>query len=351
VSAAAGPALPETTARVPLDPVSSSPWQLEEVACDWCGARDADVLLHGRDRAHGLPGEFAVVRCTRCDLARTSPRPGLDSLASAYPASYPEHQSASRPPRPPEGLRRWALVCRRGYPLGRSVPGALRCLVQPLAAFVLAGRRSHGYLPYEGQGRLLDFGCGTGRYVGRMAAAGWRAEGIDADAEAVRRGRDAGLTLHVGTLPGADLPAGAFDAVTMWQALEHVPSPKATLAAAVRLLRPGGRLVIVCPRLDSLPARWFGTYWFALELPRHLWHFTAATLRRHVEGAGLTVRRVRPVRRPAILRRSFAHLADETGRPLHRFLARSRLVPGAMSWIARMAGRSGQMMLEAQRVH
>ena len=45
--------------------------------------------------------------------------------------------------------------------------------------------------------------------------------------------------LHLGTLPGADLPPQVYDVVTMWQALEHVPSPKATLEAVRRLLRPG----------------------------------------------------------------------------------------------------------------
>jgi 2-polyprenyl-3-methyl-5-hydroxy-6-metoxy-1,4-benzoquinol methylase len=329
--------------------MSNSPWQLEEVPCDYCGSREAEVLLRGRDRAHGMPGEFNVVACRRCGLARTSPRPTLASLAAAYPDEYPEHQAAGRGARAPQGLRRWALVNRRGYPLGRRSPAVVRWLTAPLAAAALGGRRTSGYLPYAGEGRLLDFGCGVGGYVAKMAAAGWKAEGMDMSTEAVRRGREAGLTLHLGTLPGADLPPQVYDVVTMWQALEHVPSPKATLEAVRRLLRPGGRLLVVCPRLDSLDARWFGAAWFALELPRHLTHFTAATLRRHVEAAGFEVETLRSVRRPAILRRSFAQLADETGRAIHRRLARSRVVPGLVSWISLLAGRTGQMMCVARR--
>ena len=329
--------------------MSHSPWQLEEVPCDYCGSRDADVLLRGRDRAHGMPGEFNVVACRRCGLARTSPRPAVESLAAAYPEEYPEHQVDGREARAPQGLLRWALVNRRGYPLGRRSPAAVRWLMAPLAAAALSGRRTFGYLPYTGEGRLLDFGCGVGGYVATMAAAGWKSEGIDMSAEAVRRGREAGLTLHLGTLPGADLAPQLYEVVTMWQALEHVPSPKATLEAVRRLLRPGGRLLVVCPRLDSLDARWFGAAWFALELPRHLTHFTAATLRRHVEAAGFAVETLRSVRRPAILRRSFAQVADETGRAIHRRLARSRVVPGLVSWISLLAGRTGQMMCVARR--
>jgi SAM-dependent methyltransferase len=214
---------------------------------------------------------------------------------------------------------------------------------------VLARRKAFGYLAYEGEGRLLDFGCGTGGYVAKMAAAGWKAEGLDASPQAVRLGREAGLVLHEGTLPGASLPAESFDAVTMWQALEHVPSPRATLESVRRLLRPGGRLLVVCPRLDSLEARWFGPSWFGLELPRHLTHFTPQTLRRHVEAAALEVEGIRSFRRPALIRRSFAQLADETGRAVHRRLASSRLVPGLLSWLSLLAGRTGQMMCLARK--
>jgi SAM-dependent methyltransferase len=166
---------------------------------------------------------------------------------------------------------------------------------------------------------------------------------------AVDIGRSAGLTLHAGTLPGAALPPESFDVVTMWQALEHVPSPRATLAAVRELLSPGGRLLVVLPRLDSLEARWFGSAWFGLELPRHLTHFTAATLRRHLEAAGLEFVRLRSIRRPAIIRRSYAQLADETGRARHKRLSRSRIAAGILSWIAYAAGRSGQMICEARR--
>lgn len=182
-----------------------------------------------------------------------------------------------------------------------------------------------------------------------MAAAGWRAEGLDTSPEAVRAGRQAGLVLREGTLPGAAVEPASFDVVTMWQALEHVPSPKATLAAVHRALRPGGRLLVVCPRLDSLEARLFGAAWFGLELPRHLTHFTRATLARHLEAAGFDVERIGSFRRPAIIRKSFDQVADETGCRVHRRLAHSHLVPGLVSWLSLAAGRTGQMVALARR--
>jgi len=324
-------------------------WKLQEVACDYCGSQEADVLLRGRDRAYGLPGEFNVVVCRRCGLARTNPQPTPESLGLAYPKDYKPHGGGKRVDSP-RGLLRWALVNLRGYPIGRRSSAVARGLGWPLAAAALTGRKVLGYLPYEGSGRLLDFGCGTGGYVAKMTVAGWKAAGIDVSHRAVLAGREAGLTILEGTLPGVALPDESFDVVTMWQALEHVPSPRATLAAAWRLLAPGGRLVVALPRLDSLEARWFGSRWFPLELPRHLTHFTAATLRRHIEATGFRVERIRPVRLPTAIRHSFDYAADERPAAFRRYLARSRLIPSLMSWTALAAGRSSQMVCLARRI-
>ncbi|KKL23932.1 hypothetical protein LCGC14_2420440, partial [marine sediment metagenome] len=322
---------------------------LESVPCDYCGSTDADVVLTGRDRLHGLEGTFRVVRCLKCDLARTDPRPTLDCLGQAYPDEYGPHQIAAIRARRPRGLLRWSLTNFRGYPLGRRWPGPLRWPVAPVAGLLLRRRRALRYIPFAEGGRLLDFGCGAGGYVARMAQAGWHAQGMDLSDAAVRTGRAAGLDLHIGTLPGCELPAGSVDAVTMWQAIEHVPSPMATLRGVRDVLRPGGLLMVACPRIDSLPARWFGPCWHDLDLPRHLTHFSRATLTRHVTEAGFDVLNVRAVRRPSGIRRSFAFLAEDSQRPLHRRMARSRLTVGLMTYLALLARRTAQIYCLARR--
>ena len=323
--------------------------QLEQCPCDYCGGAEADVLLTGRDRLHGTPGEFNIVVCRDCGLARTNPRPTAVSLAAAYPSEYGPHNEDALRARRPRGLLRWALVNFRSYRLGWPAPEPVRWLLWPLAAVALHRRRALRYFPFTDQGRLLDFGCGAGGYVARMAAAGWQAEGLDLSDRALRAGRQAGLTLHEGTLPGADLPEASFDAITMWQAIEHVPSPMATLKAARELLRPGGLLMVACPRINWLLAPWFGPVWHDLDLPRHLTHFSAKTLKRHVRAAGLEVVRLWAVRRPSSIRKSFAYLADDTGSALHRRLARSRVVAGLMTCAAWAARRTAQIYCLARR--
>jgi 2-polyprenyl-3-methyl-5-hydroxy-6-metoxy-1,4-benzoquinol methylase len=324
-------------------------WELEDVACDYCGSRDSTPLLVSRDRVRGVPGDFTVVACRQCGLARTNPRPAPQSMALAYPADYDPHQSERAKSEVPRGLLRWALVNRRGYPLGRPSSALVRLILHPAGWWALRSRRTLKYLPMTGAGRLLDFGCGAGDMVATLAAAGWKAEGIDASPNAVRTARARGLTVHEGTLPGLALPEASYDAVMLWHSLEHVPHPKATLEAVRRLLAPGGRVLVAVPRLDSLDARWFGSCWWGLEVPRHLTHFTAATLRQHIEAAGLKVERVHAFRRPQVIRLSLSLAAEETGRGLYRRLSRSRFLVGMASLVSLAAGKTSQMVVVACR--
>ena len=116
------------------------PWELEEVPCDFCGSTDAEVVLKGPDRLHGLPGEFTVVVCKQCSLARTSPRPTLESLGTAYPEQYNPYSKAPNHSEP-QGLLRWSLVNFRDYPLGNKSPAIVRALGTPLARRILNKRK------------------------------------------------------------------------------------------------------------------------------------------------------------------------------------------------------------------
>lgn len=323
--------------------------RLQPVPCDYCGSEEDEPYLSGPDRVCGLEGEFHVVRCRECGLLRTNPQPVLEDLPKTYPPDYEIHATSVAMPDPPAGRLRWALVNYRNYPLGRPAPAPVRALLWPVMSPAVRGRYGVPYLPYEGEGRLLDVGCGVGTYVARMRAAGWDAEGIDLVPEPVRVGREAGLPLREGTLPGADLPADHYDVVTLWHVLEHVPQPKATLQACREVLRPGGRVALVTPMADSLAAAWCGSCWYGLDVPRHLTHFTQATLARHLEAAGFRVERAAPIRRPTFVRRSFRLMGEATGRPRHRRLGQSRLAARLLSHFARLLGRTDEVLFVARR--
>ncbi|HEU5088445.1 MAG TPA: class I SAM-dependent methyltransferase, partial [Roseiflexaceae bacterium] len=79
---------------------------------------------------------------------------------------------------------------------------------------------------------------------------------------------------------------GAWDAVTLWNVIEHLPDPLAMLRRARQLLRPGGVLYMAVPLCDSWEARLFGRYWIGWELPRHFTLFDRPTLARLLNSAG-----------------------------------------------------------------
>ena len=103
-------------------------------------------------------------------------------------------------------------------------------------------RNERKALAWRGEGRLLDFGCGSGSYLERMVRRGWQVTGVDTAPSAVARVRETlGLNALLGTLPHPALPPQSFDVISMWQSLEHTHRPREVLAEAYRLLAPGGQ--------------------------------------------------------------------------------------------------------------
>lgn len=299
----------------------------EDAECPLCGGDRHALLLEAPDPLppDGAGLRFAVVRCEECGLTYTNPRPTPRTIGRFYPSDYAPHRrprkmAESRPARP--------LVSRL---LGRP-----------------CGER-RGDLPWPGPGRLLDFGCGGGAFLKRMADRGWEVTGLDA---AVDTGRavqeELGLRVLAGTLPHPDLPPCSFDVVTMWHSLEHVHRPLAVLREAFRLLVPGGKLVVACPNIESLPFYWFGPNWFGLDVPRHLTHFTPKTLRSSLETAGFRVERVQQLRHSDWLRSS-AKLATRNGAGLAARALTWKPAAKAVAWLCYAAGMSDCMMAVAER--
>lgn len=102
------------------------------------------------------------------------------------------------------------------------------------------------FAPLEGA-RILDIGCGLGVYVRKFREFSDRVYGIDIDAKRLREGActTPGLMLSASeTLP---FRACTFDVVVLNEVIEHVRDDAATLAEALRVIRPGGHIVIYAP--------------------------------------------------------------------------------------------------------
>jgi len=100
----------------------------------------------------------------------------------------------------------------------------------------------------QGQ-RVLDVGCGTGRYCALLAQRGATVTGVDPSQgmlEQARRKIGAGrrFELRHGTLEEAGFPGEQFDLVVSALAMSHLPELEPALREGARVLKPGGRIVI-----------------------------------------------------------------------------------------------------------
>jgi SAM-dependent methyltransferase len=259
-----------------------------DAPCFLCGARESEPVWSTPDRAFGVPGRYTVVRCRDCGFLYQRPRVRDENLADCYPAEYPRHQVPS-PRIPFKGsparvrAARWALATGLGYEAFRE-PGAGP--LTRLRARLLRRRLRWDCLPWRGQGRYLDVGCGSGASLGVATALGWRGSGIEMDAAAADKARRFTDSIHVGDILTAPFARGSFDVVSAFHVLEHVPDPVAAVRRMLEWLAPGGLLIIEVPNAGGLGAALFGRAWSGLELPRHLSHFTPGSLSRAVAQAG-----------------------------------------------------------------
>ena len=146
--------------------------------------------------------------------------------------------------------------------------------------------------PPQTAGRVLDVGCGSGQWLATMQRFGWESWGLEPSQAACEAASAAGLNVMQGELSNASLPEQTFDVVRIWHALEHMDDPHAALEQVLLLLKPGGQLIIGVPNSAGTLAQLSGCYWFDLDAPRHIWHWTPTTLQVCVERAGFNVARL-----------------------------------------------------------
>lgn len=138
--------------------------------------------------------------------------------------------------------------------------------------------------------RLLDIGCGTGVFLDAARRNGWSVRGIEVSKYAAAEARRRGLPVFCAPLDEVPLQAAAFDCVTLWDVIEHVPDPLNVLCRAAQALRPGGVLALSTGDITSLCARLSGSRWHLFNLPEHLFFFTPACLRAMLQRAGCRLR-------------------------------------------------------------
>lgn len=265
---------------------------MKKISCPVCGTYNTTPYITDKDRLHGLPGTFTLVKCA-CSTIYLFPMPDVDELAAYYPDDYGAHRppkslkKRDRHPRLKRFVLRWYYGCPCG---GVAPPRVMRMLVRPVA-WLLSKSTLKTMIPWHGKGRILDVGCGNGGWLLRMQDAGWDAHGVELDATAAQHARDAGLDVHNGTLLTAQFPDASFDVIRFHYVFEHLPNPGEILAEVRRILAPDGICSLRIPNCRSVTFALFKKYWFPLDIPRHVIHYTPHGMRTLAKAYGLRVAR------------------------------------------------------------
>lgn len=226
---------------------------LKPRACPTCGSADAAPEL---DKDH-----MTIVRCRACDLVYVSPTFDESHYREVYASE--EYQDIVRD----LGIKSHDYRVQR---FGTERVG--------LMARYLTAKTP----------RYLDVGCSTGFVVEAAKHAGWDATGIDLNPSAIAYGVSRGLDLRTVALEEGGFAPASFDAVSLFDVLEHLIDPTATLQACARLLRPGGIVFLYVPNYDSASRLLMGKDAHFIWPTHHLNYYTPASIRDLMSRQGLT---------------------------------------------------------------
>ena len=235
------------------------------VNCPVCGNDQLRFALRVKD--HSVSGEyFDLLECPSCGLRYTHQAPGGDQIGRYYQSEdYISHSNTRK-----------GLV-NSLYHMVRS---------RTLASKLHLLKKETG-LKY---GNHLDIGAGTGAFVQYMNQHGWKSDGIEPDDKARSRAVEHHQTKLMPAETFETLSEGSYDAISLWHVLEHVHDLYPYLHRIKDLLKPQGLVFIAVPNYTSYDAVKYGSDWAAYDVPRHLYHFSPASMQWLLKAAGFQLK-------------------------------------------------------------
>ncbi len=319
--------------------------------CPLCKNTEKEFFVRAYDRMVPRQENFNYVRCTSCSLVYLDPVP-VD-IENYYPGDYDCH-TISQKKKKKSPINQLAI--RYHFSANKPEGGVLMpYLFSRLSRVVMKTTLS----PF-GKNRLLDVGCGAGKFLHRHQQLGWHVRGIDFSEKACQVCWQQGLKVHHGDVFSADYDRNSFDVITLRQSIEHVPDPVKVLSKVSQFLVPDGKILVSTPNVESLGFLLFGNCWFPLEAPRHLVLFSPKTIHQLAQTAMLRVNRISMLIRPRYFSKSVQYLMGQ-GRILPEdFIERKqifakekkkkrkwiRYIAYPLTWIASWFGKGEIMEVE-----
>ncbi len=244
--------------------------RMEYKQCPCCNSVKIIFVLSAKD--HTVSNEkFEVWECADCTLRFTQSIPVAGEIGAYYQSeNYISHSDTSK-----------GIINSLYHRVRKRTLRSKENLIKKTTGL--------------SKGNILDVGSGTGAFLNTMQSAGWNVTGIEPDETArVRSGELYGLQLKPSE-QFHNLPEQNFDAITMWHVLEHVHELHTYIDHLKKLLKPQGVLFIAVPNYTCYDAKVYKENWAAYDVPRHLYHFSPASIKKLLAQNGLNILLTKPM--------------------------------------------------------
>lgn len=238
--------------------------------CPVCNSTNIAAVLQAKD--YTVSKEiFQVWECANCTLRFTQDVPHAFHITAYYKSSdYISHSNTNK--------------------------GFINKLYHTVRNFTLNSKKNlvekHCNKEFK---NLLDVGAGTGAFAATMQKAGWNVTALEPD-ETARSNAKKEFNISLQPLEELfSLKPASFSVITLWHVLEHVHDLHNCIDKFFSLLKSDGCLIIAVPNYTGYDAKKYAEAWAAYDVPRHLYHFSPASMKVLLEKHNFAIKEYKPM--------------------------------------------------------
>ena len=255
---------------------------LQSMECKICFSTEPHQTYIAREMMFGLRDQHTYFQCSACECLQIINIP--EDMSIYYPEGYYSFS-------PAKNFKKWGPRSFMQRARDQAILSGSKSIKDIIKIIAAGGPHlwSLTHLPVSKNDRILDVGCGNGKFLLRLQHLGFR-HLLGADpyiAQDIHY--PGGITIQKRTL---DQIEGTFDVIMMHHAFEHMSNPLETFTLAATHLSPQGWLLIRIPTVSSYAWRHYKTNWVQLDAPRHFFLHSQKSISLLADQAGLEVVKV-----------------------------------------------------------
>lgn len=231
---------------------------MEKIKCPICNNNKFEPVLISQDNLYHIKGKFNLVKCQKCSLLLTNPRPNQKEIKKFYPQNYAPYQL---------NIKKTNLIAN----LKINLPIFYK-IIDPKDTIDINTKRK--------KINALEIGYGAGNFLYELKIihSTWNIFGTDFKPQNISKLKKNGINVFSSNLTKISIKSNSIDIVYGWMILEHIHNINQALLEIHRILKKNGKFYFSVPNTNSWGYKLFKKNWFALQLPTHLYHFTPASL-------------------------------------------------------------------------